>query len=162
MTTRDLFFFSLSLSGPRGKRVEKEKYSTGPRGKRVEKEECSTGNALRVVPLLFSPPPSVPVPFPFCYPFPALLRTSRLIQLVPHPVPGEATLLLKRGGSFVQLPGVSGRLPGFLAVPIPAALRSSTKRRLLWLSQRLLRPRTPVPPSSYFQRRLPEGKEDIF
>ncbi|KAJ1218190.1 hypothetical protein NDU88_005773 [Pleurodeles waltl] len=105
---------------------------------RKARHECSPCRSLFGAP--FPPPVSCPVP------------------LVPHPVPGEATLLLKRGGSFVRLPWVSGRLPGFLAVPIPSAFRSSTKRRLCWSSRRLFPPRTPVPPSSCSRRSPLEGK----
>ncbi|KAJ1188420.1 hypothetical protein NDU88_005181 [Pleurodeles waltl] len=94
--------------------------------------------------LLSAPPASLPV------------------SLLPHPVPGEATLLMKRGGFSVRLPGVSGRLPGFLPVPIPAAFRSSTRQRLRWLSRRLLSLQAPVSPSSYSRCRSPEGKEAVF
>ncbi|KAJ1126759.1 hypothetical protein NDU88_005165 [Pleurodeles waltl] len=136
----------------------------GPRGKRVEKEEHRTVLPVSSPPLCFPLLPVLPVPCPFVVPsLPFFVPpTSRPLPLVAHPVPGEATLLLKRGGSFAQLPGVSGRLPGFLEVPTPAAFRSSKEWLLIFLSRRLLCPRTPVSPSSYSRRALPKEEEAVF
>ncbi|KAJ1208445.1 hypothetical protein NDU88_003831 [Pleurodeles waltl] len=60
--------------------------------------------------------------------------------LVPHPVPGVAKLLLKRGGSFTKLPGVSSLHQGIPSAPIPALFRSSGERSLRLWCRRPLEP----------------------
>ncbi|KAJ1144062.1 hypothetical protein NDU88_010364 [Pleurodeles waltl] len=133
---------------------EEKKQNDGPRLKRVEREENRSGSCS-----------------PYSAPFPSHLLpffTSRPLPLVPHPVPGVATLLLKRGGSYAKLPGVSGLHQGFPSAPTPALFRSSGERLLrLWCrcpleSSILLQSNTPGPSTSYSRRTPRKGEEASF